>query len=133
MKSLSTGQVAKRAGVGVEAVRFYEREGLLPEPPRRPSGYREYPEEAVARLSFIRHAKELGFSLKEIRELLSLRVDRRSSCAAVKRRAEAKVADMEARIGSLQRMRRTLKKLVEACEERRPTSECSVLEAIDRG
>src|SRR5215470_1541483 len=75
METLSIGQVARRAGVGVETVRFYEREGLLEEPPRRASGYRQYSEEVVSRLHFIKRAKLLGFSLKEISELLLLRVD----------------------------------------------------------
>ena len=122
----------KRAGVGVETIRFYEREGLIAEPPRRPSGYREYPEAAVPRIEFIRHAKELGFSLKEIGELLSLRVDRRASCAPVKRHAEAKIVNIEARIRSLQKMRRTLLKLTEACDERRPTNDCPILETLGR-
>ncbi len=74
-KPLSIGRVARRAGVGVETVRFYERQGLIEEPPRRMSGYREYDEDVVSRLGFIRRAKELGFTLKEIKELLSLRRD----------------------------------------------------------
>ena len=75
METLTIGEVARRAGVGVETIRFYDREGLIAEPRRRPSGYRQYSAEAVRRVRFIRHAKELGFTLKEISELLSLRVD----------------------------------------------------------
>ena len=75
MDTLSIGQVARRAGVGVETVRFYEREGLLEEPPRRASGYRQYSEQVVKRIHFIKRAQKLGFSLKEIAELLLLRVD----------------------------------------------------------
>ncbi len=75
MEILSIGQVARRAGVGVETVRFYEREGLLEEPPRRTSGYRQYSEQVVKRIHFIKRAQKLGFSLKEITELLMLRVD----------------------------------------------------------
>lgn len=71
---MTIGQVAKAAGVGVETVRFYERVGLIPDPPRRPSGYREYPPDAVHRIEFIKRAKALGFTLAEIGELLSLRV-----------------------------------------------------------
>ncbi len=126
------GQVAKAAGVGIDAVRFYEREGLIEEPPRQASGYRAYPGSVVSRLSFIRHAKELGFTLKEIRELLALRVDPKASCSAVEKRAQAKITDIEERIRSLQRMRRTLRKLVEACDGRKPTSECPILESLDR-
>ena len=129
--SLKIGEVSKRSGIGVETVRFYEREGLIDEPPRKSSGYRAYPASVVPRLGFIRHAKDLGFTLKEIRELLSLRVDRKASCSAVKARAQNKIVDIEERIGSLQRMRRTLRRLVDACDERKPTSECPILESLD--
>src|SRR5919199_5139981 len=95
MAALTIGQIARRAGVGVETVRFYERQGLLEEPARKESGYRQYPEDVVARLRFIKRAKELGFSLKEIKELLALRVDPATTCAEVKARAQAKVADIE--------------------------------------
>jgi MerR family transcriptional regulator, copper efflux regulator len=74
MSTLTIGQVAKEAGVGVETLRYYEREGLVKEPPRRDSGYRQYPEDVVKRIHFIKRAQELGFSLKEIAELLALRV-----------------------------------------------------------
>src|SRR2546425_6976159 len=106
MKPLTIGQVARRAGVGVETVRFYEREGLLEEPPRRESGYRQYGEDIVARLQFIRRAKELGFTLNEIKELLSLRLDPSTTCAEVKDRAQAKIADIEQKIRTLQRMKK---------------------------
>ena len=93
MKTLTTGQVARRSGVGVETLRFYEREGLIAEPPRNASGYRAYPEEAVAQIQFTKRAKELGFTLKEIKELLSLRVDPDTSCEAVRDQATAKIDD----------------------------------------
>jgi len=80
MESMTIGKLAKRAGVGVETIRFYERKGLLPEPPRRYSGYREYPESAIDRVRFIRRAKELGFTLKEIGELLELRIRPGTTC-----------------------------------------------------
>src|SRR6266852_9057309 len=92
MKPLTIGQVVSRAGVGIATVRFYEREGLLKKPGRTPSGYRQYDEDVIAQLQFILHAKELGFTLKEIRELLSLRVAPDTSCEDVKCRAEAKIA-----------------------------------------
>src|SRR5207237_9845446 len=92
MEILSIGQVARRAGVGVETVRFYERQGLLEEPPRRASGYRQYSEEVVSRLRFIKRAQQLGFSLKEISELLLLRVDAQASCEEVKGRTDAEIA-----------------------------------------
>jgi DNA-binding transcriptional MerR regulator len=102
MDMLSIGQVARRAGVGVETVRFYEREGLLEEPPRRASGYRQYSEEVVKRIGFIKRAQALGFSLREIsEELLLLRVDAQTSCDEVKQRTEAKVAEVERKLVEL--------------------------------
>ena len=95
MASLTLGQLAQRARVGVETIRFYEREGLIPEPPRRPSGYRDYPPETVDRIVFIRRAKELGFTLKEINELLELRVRPRRNCSQVKQSADAKIAGID--------------------------------------
>ncbi len=133
MKSLTIGEFAKRAGVGVETVRFYERQGLLKEPPRRPSGHRAYPEAEATRLAFIRRAKDLGFSLAEIKELLSLRADRKAQCGQVKKRTQAKLADVDEKIRTLRRMRRALAKLNAVCDrEEVPTSECPILDALDR-
>ena len=132
MESLTIGKLAQRAGVGVETIRFYEREGLISEPPRRPSGYRDYPLETVARIVFIRRAKDLGFTLKEINELLEFRVRPRRNCAQVKRSADAKIADIDGKIASLRRMRRALKDLTKACEKRTPTTECPILASLDK-
>ncbi len=131
MKPLTIGQVARRADVGIETVRFYERQGLIDEPPRRESGYRQYPQEAVARLRFIKRAKELGFSLKEIRELLRLRFDPATTCAAVRSRAKAKIMDIEGKIEALQAIKKVLGKLTTACSGRGPLSQCPILEALD--
>lgn len=133
MRSLTIGQLASRAGVGVETVRFYERQGLLDEPSRRESGYRQYTENVVDRLSFIRSAKELGFTLKEIKELLSLRLDPSTTCADVKVRAEAKIIDIEVKIRTLQRMKKALVKITKACSGSGPTSECPILDSLDPG
>lgn len=132
MDSLSIGQLARAAEVGVETIRFYEREGLIAEPPRRHSGYREYPPEAVARVRFIRRAKELGFTLKEIAELLTLRVDPEKSCADVRALAKAKVADVEAKMRDLARIKAALEELARACRGKGPTSECPILDAIEQ-
>ncbi len=132
MDALTIGQLAKRAGVGVETLRFYEREGLIAVPRRAPSsGYRQYPPEAVRRVRFIRHAKELGFTLKEIGELLRLRVDPDSTCADVRRQAQAKIADIERRIASLEQMKTALGRLAQRCRGRGPTDECPILEELD--
>jgi len=129
---LTIGQVARRAGVGVETVRFYEREGLVAPAGRRRTGYRQYRPDAIQRIRFIREAKEVGFSLKEIAALLALRVNRRSTCADARARAEAKLVDIEEKIRMLERMRATLRDLAEACVGQGPTSECPILEALDR-
>ncbi len=132
MEILSIGQVAKRAGVGVETVRFYEREGLLEEPPRRVSGYRQYSEQVVTRLHFIKSAQQLGFTLKEISELLQLRVDAQTSCEEVKGRTEVKLAEVERKMVELQRMRQALLQVASLCTGEGPASACPMLEALDQ-
>lgn len=129
--SLSIGQLASAAGVGVETVRFYERQGLVPKPPRRRSGYRAYPPETVERVRFIRRAKELGFTLREIAELLALRVDPRTSCADVRALARQKIIDVEAKLAELERIKSALEKLVRACRGRGPTGSCPIIDALD--
>ena len=94
MQKLRSGELAKRAGVNIETLRFYERKGLLPHPPRRGSGYREYPVESIRLIRFIKRAQELGFSLCEIRELLALRVRPGVTCAEVREKAEQKVDEV---------------------------------------
>jgi MerR family copper efflux transcriptional regulator len=132
MDTLSIGEVARRAGVGVETVRFYEREGLLEEPPRRASGYRQYSEQVVARLHFIKRAKKLGFSLKEITELLLLRVDAQTSCEEVKQRTAAKIAEVERKLVELQRMQQALLQVASLCTGQGPASCCPMLDALDQ-
>ena len=130
--ALTIGQLAKRAGVGVETIRFYEREGLIAEPDRRASGYRQYDADAVLRVRFIRRAKDLGFTLKEVHELLDLRVDPDCGCADVRGQARAKIRDIEQRIASLQAMKAALERLAKKCRGRGPTSECPILEELDK-
>ena len=132
-KPLAIGQVAGLAGIGVETVRFYERAGLLEAPERRQSGYRQYGEEVVQRLLFIRRAKELGFSLAEIRELLSLRDDPEATAGEVRARAEAKVAEIEAKVRDLQRMKKALLTLTATCSGHGSVRTCPIIEALDRG
>ena len=131
-RALKIGEVARAAGLGVHAVRFYEREGLLEAPARSPSGYREYPPDTVLSLRFIRRAKELGFSLKEISELLSLEASPKATAADVKRLAEAKLDDIESRIRALQRMRRALRKVTDGCPGSGPMSGCSILQTLSQ-
>lgn len=132
MKLLTIGQVARRAGLGVETVRFYEREGLLDKPARKQSGYRQYAEDAVRVLRFIQRAKRLGFTLKEIKGLLELQNDRTATRADVKQRAEGKLADIQARIDSLERMKTVLLLLSEACDGIGPLAGCPILDALTK-
>ena len=132
IEHLTTGQLAKKTRVNVETVRYYERRGLIPEPPRSYSGYRQYSQEMVTRIQFIKHAKELGFSLKEIGDLLSLRLDPKTPCLEVKRRTEAKISDIEEKIKSLQQMKKSLIKLEAACIGQGFISECPILEALEK-
>ncbi len=131
MKPMTIGEVAKAAEIGVETVRFYEREGLIAEPPRRRSGYRQYPPDTVRRVRFIRRAKELGFTLTEIGELLELRVDPTKSCADVRTLARAKMADIEAKMLDLARIQAALTELVRTCRGKGTTSDCPILDALD--
>lgn len=127
---LSIGALAKRAGVGIDTVRYYEREGLLPKPVRRTSGYRDYEVGIVERLRFIRRAKELGFTLAEIRELLELSTDRERGVKSVKQRAESRLAEVEQRIRELQRVKRGLKQLIDACPGHGTLEHCPILRAL---
>lgn len=128
---LKIGQVAKRAGISIEAIRFYEKQGLLEKPPRSKSGYRRYCPETIARIKFIKRAKELGFSLKEISELLSLRVAPDTTCSMVKDRAGTKIRDIENKIENLKKIRDALVKLVSSCRGTGSTSQCPILDFLE--
>jgi MerR family transcriptional regulator, copper efflux regulator len=131
--SYSIGQLAKSTGIGIEAVRFYERKGLIPKPPRRPSGYRQFPQKTLERLLFIGRAKELGFSLAEIKDLLSLRINKQASCKKVKQRASLKLESIEEKLKTLKRMKKVLKSLIADCDEEAPTSQCPILDSLEGG
>lgn len=128
---MTTSELARRAGVNVQTVRFYERKGLLPAPPRTPGGYRRYDADALRRLRFIKHAQEIGFSLREIDELLSLRIDAGRACADVRRHAHDKIAEVDRRLRKLEQMRQVLARLVERCDRDPAPSDCPILEALD--
>ena len=131
-ETLTTGEVAERANVNIQTVRYYERRGLLPEPPRSSGGFRQYSPEHVSRIRFIKRAQDLGFTLEEARELLELRVTPDADRADVRAVAEEKIDEVEAKIRDLQRIRDTLGDLVEACEGHGSTSECPILNAIEK-
>src|SRR5215467_10200928 len=128
-KPMTIGKVAKLAGVGVETIRFYEREGLLNKPKRKLSGYRMFGPEVVNRIRFIKSVKELGFSLKEIRELLFLRVDSRGTASEVKKRVDSKIAQIDKRISDLRKVRSALAQ-VSRTAGKRPLSELSLLDVL---
>jgi len=128
---MRTGQLAGAAGVNIQTVRFYERRGILPKPGRTSSGYRIYSAEAVRLIRFIKRAQELGFTLDEIADLLRLRNNRRSSCARVKSAGQVKMAAVEAKIASLQAIKRALAVLLASCERNDRDRQCPILEALE--
>lgn len=131
MQTLTIGQVARAANIGVETLRYYEREGLLPPPARSSNGYRRYPLDSVRRLGFIRHAKSLGFSLADIAELLNLYTDPAADSGAVKQLAQTRLADIDAKIAALQQMRAALAEVTHQCAgEATMRSECPILDAL---
>jgi Hg(II)-responsive transcriptional regulator len=132
MEGMSTAKAARLGGVNVETIRYYERHGLVPKPPRTRAGYRIFSDDAVQRLQFIKRAQELGFSLKEIKELLSLRVRRGSSCADVRKKAETKIADVDDKIRHLQEIRAALIELTNTCSGRGPIDTCTILQGLNK-
>ena len=128
---LQIGKVAKQSSVGVETVRFYENKGLIAAPKRNASGYRQYSESVVKQIQFIQHAKSLGFSLREVRELIALRGERGARCKGIKETAIAKIADIQQKIDSLEKMKMALQPLVDQCRASGPISDCPILGALD--
>ncbi len=133
MRELRSGELAIRAGVNVETLRFYEREGLLQEPPRLPSGYRRYPADAIDVVRFIRRAQALGFSLKEIRELLMLRAVPRATCGDVVSLARKKVEEIDCKLRDLHSMKAALSRLLADCTEAAPIARCPIIESLASG
>jgi MerR family mercuric resistance operon transcriptional regulator len=132
MLALTIGKAARKAGVGVETVRFYERRGLIEQPPKpTTSGFREYSAETVRRIQFIRQAQQLGFSLSEIEELLSLRTDPSADCGEVRARATAKVEEINCKIAELKQIRGALEEVISSCPGRGAVKTCTILDALD--
>ncbi|MBW2066153.1 MAG: heavy metal-responsive transcriptional regulator [Deltaproteobacteria bacterium] len=131
MGNLTIGQLARRAGVNLETIRYYERRGLIPEAPRNQSGYRQYSQEDVTRTKFIKRAQALGFSLKEVAELLSLRMEPGMSCGDVKARVDVKIEEVESRIKALEYVRKALLGLSERCTGRGPAGDCPFLKELE--
>lgn len=132
MTTMTSGQLAKEAGVNVETLRFYERKGLLEEPIRLESGHRRYSPDVIARIQFIKNAQDLGFSLREIQELLDLRVTPGSTAADVRGRVLTKITDVDRRIKRLHAIKKSLTLLVATCSDRSSASDCPILDNLDK-
>lgn len=131
MEQFTIGKLARRAGVGVETVRFYERKGLIKKPSVK-EGFRKYSEEAVRRIRFIKRAQDLGFTLKEINGLMALNANPRSTCSDVRSQTEAKMKEVEEKIRDLKRIKKSLKHLFIACEESKEAmAHCEILNCFE--
>ena len=130
MKRLTRGKLAKQSGVNFATVRYYEKLGLLAEPPRSNAGYRMFSSGSINRIRFIKQAQELGFSLKEIKELLELGVTPEATTSDVRMRATEKIADIGDKIKRLKEMKASLELLVESCCNEASVSECPILENL---
>lgn len=125
------GEVARRADVNKETVRYYEKRNLIPEPDRRRSGYRIFTQRHIDQIKFIKRAQELGFTLSEIKELLELRVDEDTTCSEIKEEAQQKYQDVSEKIEDLMRIKKTLTNLIDSCSEDGPVGDCPILEALE--
>jgi MerR family mercuric resistance operon transcriptional regulator len=128
--NLTVGKLAEAAGVGVETIRFYEKRGLVEQPERRGSGYRIYQPEDVTRIRFIKNAQALGFSLKEIGDLIELERDARSQCSDLQVRTDAKIRVIDQKIEELSRMRSELQRLSSSCSSDQPLSDCKLMNCM---
>lgn len=131
MEGITTAKLTNEGGVNIETIRYYERHGLLPKPPRTASGYRVFSEDAITRLRFIKRSQELGFSLKEVKEILALRVRPGSGCADVRRKAEAKINDVDEKIHHLLEIKQALVRLTDTCSGRGPISACTIIQILN--
>ena len=127
--ALTIGDLGKATGTKVETVRYYEKIGLLPKPPRTGGNYRDYGEAELGRLSFIRRARDLGFSLDQVRALLKLSDDRSHDCAGIDRIAEAHLLEVDRKLADLKALRRELKAVIDSCDGG-TIAECRIVEAL---
>ncbi|KMP11137.1 hypothetical protein UZ36_05405 [Candidatus Nitromaritima sp. SCGC AAA799-C22] len=129
--NLTRSDLAKKCGIHIATLRYYEGRRLLNPPPRSQAGYRLYSEEDMAKIYFIKNAQKLGFSLKEISELMKLRIKKGKTCDPVLKKAQDKLDEVERKIKNLKAMRKVLKELINKCNKDAPTSECPILESFD--
>ena len=125
------GEVARRADVNKETVRYYEKRELIPEPDRRRSGYRIFTQRHIDQIKFIKRSQELGFTLSEIKELLELRMDEDTTCSEIKSEAQEKYQDVVEKIEDLQRIKETLVDLIDSCAGEGPKGDCPILNALE--
>lgn len=130
---LTTKQAAEKAGVGIETLRFYEREGLIEAPSRTQSGYRQFTPEIIQRILFIKRAQSLGFTLAETQELLSLSIAPNTSRSDVWEKTKAKIEDIDEKIQGLQRMKDVLMNLANACAGHGSIVDCPIIETLENG
>jgi len=131
MTTLTRSELAKKSGVNIETLRYYEKRKLIDPPPRSKSGYRLYPYEEIDRILFIKNAQKLGFTLKEIYELLRLRIKKNSSCDSVLKKAQIKREEIDLKIKDLKSMKRALEQLIHKCEQSIPTDVCPILTSFE--
>jgi len=131
METLTRGKLAKRSGVNIETLRYYEKRNLIDPPRRSEAGYRLYTPADILRIRFIKNAQKLGFTLKEIRELLKLRIKVNTSCDSVLKKAEHKRTEIMVKIKDLKSMKRALDQLIHKCEQSIPTEDCPILESFE--
>lgn len=128
---MTIGELAKACGVGVETLRFYERSGLIADPRKKGVGYRDYPPTVVRRVKFIKQAQALGFTLKEIADLLAIRISPTTTCADVRAKAQGKILDIQEKVRILRSFEAALEQLVSQCSGSGPASDCPILDAIE--
>jgi len=129
---LTIGQLAKMASVNVQTVRYYERRNLLQPTDRKASGYRVYSDDALRRLRFIKNAQALGFTLREVNDLLNLRVSSVARCGTIQVKAQAKLKQVEAKTRDLLALSRALQSLIRTCRAGQPTDHCPILKRLDK-
>lgn len=127
---VSIGKAAKLANVGVETIRYYEREGIIPKPPKHPGSVRAYPVDTVKRLRFIKRAQDLGFTLQEIVDLLAVRAKGKGTCSSVKSRADEKIAQIETKVADLRKIQKALAEVRDCCEKQLTADKCPILESF---
>jgi MerR family mercuric resistance operon transcriptional regulator len=132
-ESMTIGKLAQASGVGVETIRFYQRKGLIEQPSYfQGCGFRTYDSITIQKLDFIRRAKNLGFSLQEIKDLLKLRANSQQKCSSVKAKAAAKIVEISGKITDLIAIKAALEKLVLSCEAKIPSSSCPVIDELEK-